>query len=71
MPGHFCLKPHACIGSTLSCTLITQDLESTIVCWRGGVILRCLDTAQELWIERQEWEFYGVKLLRERAPFQW
>ena len=53
------------------CVSGVQDLESSMVCWRGGVILQCLDTAQDLLIEKQEWEFYGVRLLRERAPFQW
>lgn len=48
-----------------------QDLESSFVVWKGGCVLSCLDTAQELWIERPEWEFSGVRLLRERAPFSW
>ena len=48
-----------------------QDLESSFVVWKGGCVLSCLDTAQELWIERPEWEFSGVRLLRERAPFLW
>ena len=53
----------------IHCTL--QDLESSFVVWKGGCVLSCLDTAQELWIERPEWEFSGVRLLRERAPFSW
>ncbi|KAL5473103.1 hypothetical protein EMCRGX_G027548 [Ephydatia muelleri] len=48
-----------------------RDLDSSIVAWRGGAVLKCLDTCQELWIEKQEWEFSGVRLLRERAPFAW
>lgn len=48
-----------------------RDLESSIVVWKGGAVMSCLDTYQELRIERQEWEFTGVRLLRERAPFIW
>ena len=49
----------------------TQDLDPALVAWRGGGVLKCLDTCQELWIEKQEWEFSGIRLLRERAPFQY
>ena len=51
--------------------MCVQDLDSSFVVRKGGAVLSCLDTCQELRIERQEWEFSGVRLLRERAPFVW
>lgn len=42
-----------------------------MIAWKGASILSCLETAHELWISRAEWEKYGVRILRERAPFTW
>jgi len=41
------------------------------VAWKGGAILAAMETAQELWIGREEWNRFGVKLLRERSLFSW
>ncbi|XP_030753391.1 actin-related protein 8 [Sitophilus oryzae] len=48
-----------------------RDMDSSMVAWKGACIMSCLETAQELWIEATEWEKYGVRVLRERAPFTW
>lgn len=48
-----------------------KDTDPGITVWRGTAILSCLESAQELWIHRQEWEIIGVRILRERAPFMW
>ncbi|XP_014676791.1 PREDICTED: actin-related protein 8-like [Priapulus caudatus] len=37
--------------------------------WKGAAVMACLDTAQELWIGRKEWQHFGYRLLRERASF--
>jgi len=42
-----------------------------MTCWKGAAVMSCLDTANELWIGRTEWVRYGVRVLRERAPFLW
>jgi len=34
-------------------------------------VLGILDSSQELWISRKEWNEYGVRILRERCAFQW
>ncbi|XP_066935887.1 actin-related protein 8-like [Clytia hemisphaerica] len=39
--------------------------------WKGGGVLSILDSSQELWISRKEWNQYGVRILRERCAFQW
>ena len=46
-------------------------MDPGITAWKGAAILSCLESAQELWIGRHEWERIGVRLLRERAPFMW
>ncbi|XP_043475529.1 actin-related protein 8-like isoform X1 [Leptopilina heterotoma] len=53
--------------------IITQpkEMDPGMTAWKGAAILSCLESAQELWISRQEWERSGVRLLRERAPFMW
>ena len=48
-----------------------QDLDPQLTSWKGASILSCLDTTQELWIRNKEWNRFGVKILRERAPFYW
>nr|XP_023020647.1 actin-related protein 8 [Leptinotarsa decemlineata] len=48
-----------------------RDMDSSMVAWKGACILSCLETAHELWIQAGEWEKFGVRILRERAPFTW
>ena len=46
-------------------------MDPRTVCWKGGAVLSILDSAQELWISRAEWNRYGTRILRERCVFQW
>ena len=46
-------------------------MDPSEVAWKGGAVLAKLDSCQELWIENQDWELFGVRLLREKAPFIW
>lgn len=39
--------------------------------WKGAAILACLESAGELWISKDEWLRFGIKLIRERGPFLW
>ncbi|XP_012261111.1 actin-related protein 8 [Athalia rosae] len=48
-----------------------KEMDPGMTAWKGAAILSCLESAQELWIGRQEWEQIGVRVLRERAPFMW
>lgn len=48
-----------------------KDLEPSYVTWKGGAIMASLESAPELWITRADWEKYGLKVLREKAPFMW
>ncbi|XP_034952466.1 actin-related protein 8 [Chelonus insularis] len=53
--------------------IITQpkEMDPGMTSWKGAAILSCLESAQELWITQEEWERFGVRVLRERAPFMW
>lgn len=53
--------------------VITRPKESDprTTAWKGGSVMSILDSAQELWILRKEWNQYGVRILRERCGFQW
>ncbi|XP_015671693.1 actin-related protein 8 [Protobothrops mucrosquamatus] len=48
-----------------------KDMDPRLIAWKGGAVLACLDTTQELWIYQQEWQRFGVRMLRERAAFVW
>ncbi|XP_071960310.1 actin-related protein 8-like [Antedon mediterranea] len=49
----------------------SKDMDPRLTVWKGGAVLSCLDTAQELWIKQKEWKSMGLKVLRERSPFVW
>ncbi|XP_022914944.1 actin-related protein 8 [Onthophagus taurus] len=63
--------PYVYRGEQLDIITNPRDMDSSMVAWKGASIMSCLETAQELWINGAEWEKYGVRLLRERAPFSW
>jgi len=48
-----------------------QGQDPSIVAWKGGSVLSCLDGAQELWISQKNWKAHGLRLLREQSPFVW
>lgn len=49
----------------------SKEIDSENTAWKGAAIMATLESAQELWIQAQEWEKYGVKLLREKSVFIW
>ena len=44
-------------------------MDPMVASWKGGAILSCLDTAQELWIRQKEWEKQGVKISSWKGAF--
>ncbi|XP_076132578.1 actin-related protein 8 [Alosa pseudoharengus] len=48
-----------------------KDMDPRLIAWKGGAVLACLDTTQEMWIHQCEWQRFGVRMLRERAAFVW
>ncbi|KAG7999659.1 Actin-related protein 8 [Nibea albiflora] len=50
---------------------VWMDMDPQLISWKGGAVLACLDTTQEMWIHQREWQRFGVRMLRERAAFVW
>ncbi|KAG8430219.1 hypothetical protein GDO86_018233 [Hymenochirus boettgeri] len=48
-----------------------KDMDPRLIAWKGGSLLACLDTTQELWVFQREWHRFGIRMLRERAAFVW
>lgn len=48
-----------------------KDIDPSNVCWRGAALMTTLESAEELWISKEDWNNYGVRVLREKVPFIW
>jgi actin-related protein 8 len=48
-----------------------KDVDAGNVTWRGAAILTSLETADELWITKEDWQNHGIRVLREKVPFIW
>jgi actin-related protein 8 len=62
--GHFTLGHIEIINSP-------KDLDPQIVTWKGAAILAGLESSNELWITGKEWSSWSVRILKERAMFNW
>ncbi|XP_067637534.1 actin-related protein 8 [Eurosta solidaginis] len=51
--------------------VFTKEMDAGMIAWKGAAIMSCLESAPELWIYASEWEKYGLRILREKAPFIW
>lgn len=48
-----------------------KGLPADCTVWKGGSVFCSLESAPDCLIFRTEWERFGQKVLRERAPFPW
>lgn len=48
-----------------------KDLDPQIVTWKGAAILAGLESSNELWISGKEWSSWSIRILKERAMFNW
>lgn len=62
--GHFVLGHIEIINSP-------KDLDPQIVTWKGAAILAGLESSNELWISGKEWSSWSIRILKERAMFNW
>ncbi|NP_001001400.1 actin-related protein 8 [Danio rerio] len=60
-----------CMVESVDVITRPKDTDARVCVWKGGSVLACLDTTQELWIHQREWQRFGVRMLRERAAFVW
>lgn len=50
---------------------VVKDVDPANVVWRGAALLTSLESSEELWITREDWQSNGVRILREKVPFIW
>jgi len=48
-----------------------KDMDPGSTVWKGAGIMSCLESARELWVYPAEFQKWGIKVFRERAPFMW
>lgn len=63
--------PYTYKGEQLEIVTSPKDIDPACTSWKGAAIMSCLDSAMELWINQLEWNKFGLRILRERAPFIW
>lgn len=65
-----CLFKHFIIGH-IEIINSPKDLDPQIVTWKGAAILAGLESSNELWINGKEWSSWSIRILKERAMFNW
>ncbi|XP_014365433.2 actin-related protein 8 [Papilio machaon] len=63
--------PYAYKTEQLEIVTSPKDIDPASTVWKGAAVMSCLESAIELWINQSEWTKFGLKILRERAPFIW
>lgn len=48
-----------------------KDVDAGHIVWRGASVMAGLEASDELWITKEDFESYGVRVLREKVPFIW
>lgn len=48
-----------------------KELDPQMVTWKGAAILAGLESSNELWINGKEWSSWSIRILKERAMFNW
>lgn len=48
-----------------------KEMDASMISWKGAAIMSCLESAPELWILAEEWQKFGLRILREKAIFMW
>ncbi len=51
--------------------IVKKDLDPSTTIWKGGAVMSGLETAPELWLSQEEYQKFGVRVLREKVPFIW
>lgn len=63
--------PYLYRSEQLDIVMSPKDMDPAMTAWKGAAVMSCLESAPELWIQTNEWSKFGVRILREKAPFMW
>jgi actin-related protein 8 len=63
--------PYMYRSETLDIVTSPKEMDPAMTVWKGAAVMSCLESAPELWVTSAEWQKYGVRVLREKAPFIW
>ena len=50
---------------------VTRNIDPRFLSWKGATIFCGLDSFNDCWLSKSEWELHGLRALREKAPFVW
>ena len=56
-------------GQQIDIIVKPKDTDPRILTWKGATLVCLLDTAQEMWMNKSEWEKSSIRILREKASF--
>lgn len=56
-------------GTTTTVDVLTQGAPN--LAWQGAKLMLHTESLSDLWLTPTEWQRFGSRLLREKAPFPW
>lgn len=59
------------VGDGTSVEVLTRTRGVSDLAWQGAKLMLNTDVISDLWLTPAEWNRYGSRLLREKAPFPW
>ncbi|VDM35145.1 unnamed protein product [Hydatigera taeniaeformis] len=59
------------VGDGTSVEVLTRTRGVSDLAWQGAKLMLSTDSISDLWLTPAEWNRYGSRLLREKAPFPW
>ncbi|EUB58127.1 Actin-related protein 8 [Echinococcus granulosus] len=59
------------VGDGTSVEVLTRPQGVSDLAWQGAKLMLNTDAISDLWLTPAEWNRYGSRLLREKAPFPW
>ncbi len=63
------LLKHAGEGANVEVILRPEGVAD--LAWEGAKLMLNTDSISDLWLTLPDWQRYGSRLLREKAPFPW
>jgi actin-related protein 8 len=61
--------PHSSNAPSATVVPPPRDMDPRILAWKGMSVLARLDSTQEMWIPRKDWQMFGSRALKEKSLF--